>query len=124
MGASGMLPGRGPPIRGGILHDSERTRVTRLSFAGRTVVRKEPLGPDTQRRLQHELAILNVVSSGHPLASHSPDWAPLAARQVPLTPGHPRHGGIRPGHCHPGTPRADGLRGGSPSPQRRSQTFG
>ncbi|MEN3264515.1 hypothetical protein, partial [Pseudonocardia sp.] len=48
----------GASIRGEILHESERTRVTRLSFAGCTGVRKEPLGPDAQRRLQHELAML------------------------------------------------------------------
>src|SRR5437879_10357718 len=58
MGVSGMLPGRDPPIRGEILHESERTRVTRLSFAGRTVVCKGPLGPAAQRRLQQEMAIL------------------------------------------------------------------
>ena len=45
--------------RGGeIVHDSERTRVTRLWFSGCTVIRKEPLGSDAQRRLQHEMAIL------------------------------------------------------------------
>ena len=40
------------------MHESVRTRVTRLFFAGCTVVRKEPLGPDAARRLRHELAIL------------------------------------------------------------------
>jgi predicted ATPase/signal transduction histidine kinase len=58
MGAGGVLQGRDPPVRAGILHESERTRVTRLVFAGRSVIRKEPLGPDAQRRLRHELAIL------------------------------------------------------------------
>ncbi len=33
-------------------------RVTRLLFPGRTVIRKEPLGPDGERRLRHEMAIL------------------------------------------------------------------
>ncbi len=32
--------------------------MTRLFLPGRTVVRKEPLGPDADRRLRHELAIL------------------------------------------------------------------
>jgi hypothetical protein len=41
-----------------LVRESARTRVTRLFFAGRTVVRKELLGPDAARRLQHELAIL------------------------------------------------------------------
>ena len=58
MGAGGVLPGRDPPVRAEILHESERTRVTRLFLAGRTVIRKEPLGADAQRRVRHELAIL------------------------------------------------------------------
>ncbi|MEU7876161.1 AAA family ATPase [Dactylosporangium sp. NPDC049140] len=40
------------------MHEQERTRVTRLFLAGRTVICKEPLGPDAQRRVRHELAIL------------------------------------------------------------------
>ncbi|MFD1531024.1 ATP-binding protein [Pseudonocardia aurantiaca] len=32
--------------------------MTRLYFPGRSVVRKEPLGPDAERRLRHELAML------------------------------------------------------------------
>ncbi|WP_346276115.1 AAA family ATPase [Pseudonocardia sp.] len=32
--------------------------MTRLFLLGRTVIRKEPLGPDAQRRLRHELAML------------------------------------------------------------------
>jgi hypothetical protein len=58
MGNDGVPPGRDPPDRGEILYESERTRVTRLFVAGRTVVRKEPLGPDAQRRARHEVAIL------------------------------------------------------------------
>src|SRR5262245_27433714 len=50
--------GRDPSVRTETVHKSERTRVTRLVFAGRSVVRKEPLGPDAQRRLRHELAFL------------------------------------------------------------------
>jgi signal transduction histidine kinase len=57
MGA-GAVPGRDPPVRTELVRESARTRVTRLFFAGRTVVHKEPLGPDAARRLQHELAIL------------------------------------------------------------------
>jgi hypothetical protein len=44
MGAGGVLPDRDPPIRAEILHESERTCVTRLFLPGRTVIRKEPLG--------------------------------------------------------------------------------
>ncbi|GAA3060701.1 ATP-binding sensor histidine kinase [Pseudonocardia yunnanensis] len=59
MGAGGVLSGRDPPARAEmLLHESAHTRVTRLVFPGRTVVRKEPLGPDAQRRLRHERAML------------------------------------------------------------------
>src|SRR3954470_15628615 len=55
---SGARPDRDPPVRAEVLHESARTRVTRLFFDGRTVIRKQPLGPDAPRRLQNELAIL------------------------------------------------------------------
>ena len=58
MGEGSLLPDRGSPVRAEIVHSSERTRVTRLLLPGRTVIRKEPLGPDAERRLQHEVAIL------------------------------------------------------------------
>jgi len=61
MGAGGVLPDRDPPVWAEVLHESERTRVTRLFFPGRTVIRKEPLGPDAQRRRQHEVALLERV---------------------------------------------------------------
>jgi signal transduction histidine kinase len=41
-----------------LLHESERTRVTRVFLPGRTVIRKEPLGPGADARLRHELAML------------------------------------------------------------------
>jgi signal transduction histidine kinase len=58
MRAGGVVPGRDPPVRAEIVHESGRTRVTRLFFADRTVIRKEPLGPDAERRLRHEAAML------------------------------------------------------------------
>src|ERR1700754_3210353 len=58
MGSGGMLPARDPPARAEIVHESERTRVTRLFLPGRTVIRKEPLGPDAERRVRHEAGIL------------------------------------------------------------------
>lgn len=58
MEAGGMLPGRDPPVQAEVVHESERTRVTRLFLAERTVIRKEPLGPDAEHRLRHEEAIL------------------------------------------------------------------
>ena len=54
----GAMPDRGVPVRAEIVHESEHTRVTRLFESGRTVIRKEPLGPDAQRRLHHEVAVL------------------------------------------------------------------
>jgi signal transduction histidine kinase len=41
-----------------VVHESPRTRVTRLPLAGRIVIRKELLGQDAQRRLRHEAAVL------------------------------------------------------------------
>jgi signal transduction histidine kinase/tetratricopeptide (TPR) repeat protein len=58
MEAGGMPPGRDPPVRIEAVHESERTRVTRLFLAERTVIRKEPLGPDAEHRLRHEVTIL------------------------------------------------------------------
>ncbi len=58
MGEGAVLPERAPPVRAEVVLESERTRVTRLFLSRRTVIRKEPLGPDAQRRLRYELAIL------------------------------------------------------------------
>src|SRR3569833_1879716 len=57
MGEKHALTDRDPPVRE-MIHESARTRVTRLVVAGHSVVCKEPLGPDAQRRLRHERAIL------------------------------------------------------------------
>nr|WP_296075636.1 AAA family ATPase [uncultured Actinoplanes sp.] len=54
-----VFPSRDPPVSAEVLHASERTRITRLFLPGRTVIRKEPLGPDAQRRLRQELAMLD-----------------------------------------------------------------
>ena len=58
MVAGGVLPGRNPPDRAELVHESARTRVTRLFLAAGTVIKKEPLGPDADRRLRHEAAML------------------------------------------------------------------
>ena len=58
MEASGVRPGPDPFLRAEIVHSSERTRITRLFLPGRTVIRKEPLGPDAERRVRHEVAML------------------------------------------------------------------
>ncbi|MFI5608553.1 AAA family ATPase [Amycolatopsis sp. NPDC051903] len=52
------LPEQDPSARVAVLRETARTRVVRLSVAGRTVVCKQPLGPDAQRRLGHEQAVL------------------------------------------------------------------
>src|SRR5258707_8344884 len=53
-----MLAIQGPSVETDVMHESERTRVTRVTGAGGTVVRKEPLGPDAEHRLRHEVAML------------------------------------------------------------------
>ena len=75
MGAGGMLPGRDPQAE--VLHESERTRVSRLFLTGRSVIRKEPLGPDAERRLRHELAMLERLR----------DVAGVAQLEAPRYPG-------------------------------------
>jgi signal transduction histidine kinase len=58
MGAGEVRPGPDPFLPAEIVHCSGRTRVTRLFLPGRTVIRKEPLGPDAERRVRHEVAML------------------------------------------------------------------
>jgi serine/threonine protein kinase len=53
-----MADGADPPVRFAVVHENARTRVTRLSRADRTLIVKEPLGPDAGSRLRHETAIL------------------------------------------------------------------
>ncbi|OHV43467.1 diguanylate cyclase [Pseudofrankia sp. BMG5.36] len=64
MGSQRTGPSRDPPavLRVELLHESERTRVSRLVFPARTVIRKEPLGSGAQRRLHHEVEILEGLS--------------------------------------------------------------
>ena len=57
MGGGGV-PDHDPAVRAELVHHTDRTRVTRLFFPGRTVIRKEPLGPDAERRLRHETSML------------------------------------------------------------------
>src|ERR1700734_2420681 len=58
MEAGGVRPGPEPLVQAEVVHSSERTRVTRLFLPGGTVIRKEPLGPDADRRVRHEAAML------------------------------------------------------------------
>jgi hypothetical protein len=61
MGTGGPQLEPDPEARAEVLHASDRTRVTRLFLPGRTVIRKQPLGPDAQPRLRHELAMLEQL---------------------------------------------------------------
>src|SRR5688500_2650429 len=58
MGAGEVPPGRDPPVRVEVVHESARSRVTRLFLPAGSVISKEPLGSDAERRLRHELAML------------------------------------------------------------------
>jgi signal transduction histidine kinase len=55
---SDLVPGRDSPDPTEIVHESGRTRVTRLFLPEGTVIRKEPLGPDAEHRVRHETAVL------------------------------------------------------------------
>jgi len=79
--------GREPAGRAEIVHEDSRTRVTRVVVAGRTVIRKEPLGPDSDRRLRHELAMLQRLR-GVPGVAQLAEEALPAARwrwRMPVT---------------------------------------
>jgi signal transduction histidine kinase len=58
MGAGKVPLGADRYVRAEVVHHSARTRVTRLFYPGQTVIRKEPLGPDAERRLRQETAML------------------------------------------------------------------
>jgi predicted ATPase/signal transduction histidine kinase len=99
MGAGGV-PGRDPPVRAEVVHESGRTRITRLFLPGRTVIRKEPVGPGAARRLAHEAAMLERLRGVEGVAQlmEAPQYAgsvmladageaSLAGRGGPLTAG-------------------------------------
>ncbi len=58
MGDGAVLPDRGVPVRAEIVCESPRARVTRLFVSAGTVIRKELLGAEAQRRVQHEVGVL------------------------------------------------------------------
>jgi signal transduction histidine kinase len=58
MEADEVLPGPDKPVPAEIAHQSGRTRITRLVLPGETVIRKEALGPGGERRVRHEVAML------------------------------------------------------------------
>ncbi|EFC79750.1 serine/threonine protein kinase [Parafrankia sp. EUN1f] len=77
-----VTSGRDLPVmpRIELLHESERTRVTRLMFPGESVVRKEFLGPLAERRSRHEMEILERLSGIEGIVQ-------LADRRAPICPG-------------------------------------
>jgi AAA ATPase domain/Protein kinase domain len=62
MGTGGVLAGRHPSGSTETLSATGRVRVTRLFLPGRTAVRKEFRGPDAERRMRLELALLERLS--------------------------------------------------------------
>jgi hypothetical protein len=50
MRTAGVLPDGEPREQAELVHESAHSRVTRQFLAGRTVVRKEPRGPDAGAR--------------------------------------------------------------------------
>ncbi|HVN60165.1 MAG TPA: GAF domain-containing protein [Gaiellaceae bacterium] len=46
------------PFRTELLHESDRTRISRVYVPGGSVIRKEPLGPGAESRLRHERSFL------------------------------------------------------------------
>jgi signal transduction histidine kinase len=73
MESGGMLPARDPPAQAEMVHESGRTRIIRLFLPGRTVIRKEPLGPDAERRVRHEAAMLERLRGVNGLAQLADD---------------------------------------------------
>jgi diguanylate cyclase (GGDEF)-like protein len=84
-----------------LLHATERTRVTRVVFVTGSVIRKEPLGPEAQQRLAHEVEILERLSGLEGVAQLAEGAPPfpgsvlladvggtaLSERTTPLDPG-------------------------------------
>ncbi|WP_144120551.1 diguanylate cyclase [Catellatospora sichuanensis] len=104
MGISGEHPAGRPPVDADqveLLHDSDRTRAYRLHLPGhRTVVVKQPLGPDALKRLKHETAILRRLRGAQGVVQVEPTpviadalvlqdggGATMDRRPMPLPPG-------------------------------------
>lgn len=50
------------------LHESEHTRISRVTFPGGSVIRKEPLGPGARTRVRRELTILKRLAGASGVA--------------------------------------------------------
>ena len=68
MEADEVLPDPAEPVPAEIVHHSGRIRVTRLAVPDGTVIRKEPLGPDAERRVRQEVATLERLRGVEGLA--------------------------------------------------------
>ena len=108
MGSGGMLPARDPPARPEMVHESGRTRITRLFLPGRTVIRKEPLGPDADRRVGPD-ADRRVRQEAGTLERLRGVAGVAQLAEAPWVPGVGRAGGRRRGEP------------GGPEPASRSQ---
>ncbi|KPM50599.1 serine/threonine protein kinase [Frankia sp. R43] len=86
MGSERTELGRHPPgiVRMDVLHETERTRVTRVMLPAGSLIRKEPLGPGAERRLGHEIEILKRLSGVDGVAQLAAD-APLCPGSILLT---------------------------------------
>jgi AAA ATPase domain/Protein kinase domain len=73
MEADRVLPGPDERVPAEIVHESGHTRITRLVGPGGTVIRKEPLGPDAERRVRHEAAMLERLRGIEGLAQLADD---------------------------------------------------
>ncbi|MBL7492679.1 diguanylate cyclase [Frankia sp. AgB1.9] len=84
-----------------LLHETERTRISRLVLPTGPVIRKEPLGPDAPGRLRHEREILDRLAGLPGISQLARDGsqappdaillvdvggAPLSERTLPLDP--------------------------------------
>jgi predicted ATPase/signal transduction histidine kinase len=74
MEAGGVLPDPAKPVPAEIVHESGRTRITRLVVPGGTAIRKEPLGPDAERRVRHEVGVLERLLGVEGLTQLARAW--------------------------------------------------
>lgn len=63
MASAGVRAAPDPASRTEVLSEDARTRVIRVATNGRTVISKEPLGPDADRRVRHETAVLALLGT-------------------------------------------------------------
>jgi serine/threonine protein kinase len=57
-----------PPVEAEVVHAGRRARVVRVHLGGRTIIRKEPLGPGAEAGLRHETMILELLRGARGVA--------------------------------------------------------